>query len=292
MSSTAPTDSSSTGGFALYHYYPNKGAAGAFVALFTLSALAHLYKLVRHRVWYFIPFITGLIFEAVGYLGRNISAGQSPNWTTGPYILQSLTLLLGPTLLAASIYMTLGRLIRLLHADAYSLIRTTWLTKVFLFGDVSSFFIQSAGGGMLANAKMKSTIDLGENIITGGLIFQVVFFGFFMVVTCVFHRRIMRAPTPTSLTIAVPWQRFFYVLYAASILIMVRSVFRIAEFAGGFSGPLQSSEVYIYIFDATLMLITSGLFLIWHPGTIVVLESNGSIPLFDRVNYSYAETYS
>ncbi|KAL7783449.1 RTA1 domain-containing protein [Trichoderma ceciliae] len=292
MSSSTPSDSSSTGGFVLYHYYPNKGAAGAFVALFALSALAHLYKLVRYRVWYFILFIVGLIFEAVGYLGRGISAGESPNWTTGPYILQSLTLLLGPTLLAASIYMTLGRLIRLLHADTYSLIRTRWLTKVFLFGDVSSFFMQSAGGGMLANAKTKSAVDLGENIITGGLIFQVIIFGFFMIVTCVFHRRIMRAPTPTSLTIAVPWQHFLYVLYAASILIMVRSVFRIAEFASGYSGPLQSSEAYIYIFDATLMFITSGLFIIWHPSSIMVPESKGSIPLSDSVSYSYTETYS
>ncbi|KAL6886759.1 RTA1 like domain-containing protein [Trichoderma evansii] len=291
MSSPASSDSSSSGGFSLYHYYPNKGAAGAFVALFTISALTHLYKLLRYRVWYFVPFIVGLIFEAVGYLGRNISAGQSPNWTTGPYILQSLTLLLGPTLLAASIYMTLGRLIRLLHAGMYSLIRTRWLTKVFLFGDIFSFFIQSAGGGMLAKAETKSAIDLGENIITGGLIFQVIFFGFFMIVTCVFHRRIVRAPTPTSLTIAIPWQRFLYVLYAASIIIMVRSVFRVAEFASGFSGPLQSSEAYIYIFDATLMFITSGLFIFWHPGSIVVPESKGSIPLSDNVSYSYRETY-
>jgi hypothetical protein len=148
-----------------------------------------------------------------------------------------------------------------------------------------------AGGGMLATAKTQSAIDLGDNIITGGLIFQVIFFGFFMVVTIVFHRRIIRAPIPTSLTIAVPWQRFLYVLYAASILIMVRSVFRVAEFAGGSSGSLQSSEVYIYIFDATLMLITSGLFIIWHPGSIVVPESKGGIPLSESVSYSYTETY-
>lgn len=61
MSSPASSDSSSAGGFSLYHYYPNKGAAGAFVALFTISALAHLYKLFRYRVWYFLPFIIGLI---------------------------------------------------------------------------------------------------------------------------------------------------------------------------------------------------------------------------------------
>jgi hypothetical protein len=172
MSSPAPSDSSSTGGFVYYRYYPSKGAAGVFIVFFTLAALAHLYKLVRHKSWYFIPFIIGLIcmssfrilripifsaqltmfvVEAAGYLGRAISAGQSPNWRLSPYMLQSLTLLLGPTLLAASIYMTLGRLIRLLHADMYSLIRTTWLTKVFLFGDIFSFFIQS--GGMCCASK-------------------------------------------------------------------------------------------------------------------------------------------
>lgn len=62
-----------------------------------------------------------------------------------PYVLQSLFLLLGPTLLAASIYMVLGRLIRLLNADNYSIIRTTWLTKVFVLGDVISFLAQSGG---------------------------------------------------------------------------------------------------------------------------------------------------
>lgn len=65
--------------------------------------------------------------------------------TTGPYIVQSLTLLLGPTLLAASIYMALGRLIRLLNADRHLLIRTTWLTKVFVLGDVLSFLTRSGG---------------------------------------------------------------------------------------------------------------------------------------------------
>lgn len=63
-----------------------------------------------------------------------------------PYIIQSLLTLLGPTFFAASIYMILGRLIRYLEADAYSMIRPKWLTKFFLLGDILSFFAQ--GGGM------------------------------------------------------------------------------------------------------------------------------------------------
>jgi hypothetical protein len=62
-----------------------------------------------------------------------------------PYAMQSLLLLLGPTMLAASIYMTLGRLIVFLDADFYSLVPIQNLTKVFVIGDVISFLAQSGG---------------------------------------------------------------------------------------------------------------------------------------------------
>ena len=77
-----------------------------------------------------------------------MSSNEYPNFTKNPYIIQSILLLLGPTLFAASIYMILGRLIVLLEADSYSVIRPRWLTKVFVLGDLLSFFAQ--GGGTLA----------------------------------------------------------------------------------------------------------------------------------------------
>lgn len=62
-----------------------------------------------------------------------------------PYIIQSLLILLGPALFAGSIYMVLGRLIRVLDAQDYSLIRVKWLTKLFLLGDILSIFGQGGG---------------------------------------------------------------------------------------------------------------------------------------------------
>ena len=44
------------------------------------------------------------------------------------------------------------------------------------------------------------------------------------------------------------------VLYVASGLIFVRSLFRLIEYIEGNDGVLLSSEVYLYIFDALLML--------------------------------------
>lgn len=152
-------------GYKFYHYDPSMAAGAIFVILFSIATIRHFQLLFRKRCWYFIPFIIGCLckiirgasavlhsltkspslVEAAGYVGRCVSASESPDWTLYPYLVQSLLLLLGPTFYAASIYMILGRLIRLLEADSYSLIRTTWLTKFFLVGDVLSFMSQSAG---------------------------------------------------------------------------------------------------------------------------------------------------
>lgn len=83
--------------------------------------------------------------ESIGYIGRALSAHQSPNWTLGPYVMQSTLLLIAPALFAASIYMELGRIIILVHGEKHSLIRVNWMTKIFVAGDVLSFLMQASG---------------------------------------------------------------------------------------------------------------------------------------------------
>ncbi|KAK7414350.1 hypothetical protein QQX98_006792 [Neonectria punicea] len=255
--------------FTFYNYDPSLPAAAIFVVLFGLSALLHIWQLTRNRTWYFIPFVIGCLFEAVGYVGRAMSAQEAPDFTKNPYIIQSILLLLGPALYAASIYMVLGRIIVLLDAGELSVIRPNWLTKVFVLGDVLSFFAQSGGGGMLATAKNSDNVKLGENVIVGGLCIQILFFGFFMIVTLVFHLRIRAKPTQKSYELAVPWRKLLYVLYTTSLFILVRSVFRVAEYVLGKEGALQSNEYWLYIFDALLMGLVSLLFNWFHPSRVV-----------------------
>ncbi|KAF3047758.1 hypothetical protein E8E12_011616 [Didymella heteroderae] len=260
---------SSDGGFKYYHYSPSFGAAVTFVVLFSIASIRHIQLLIKKKTWAFIPFVIGRLFEAFGYVARAMSARQSPDWTLKPYIMQSLLTLLGPTLYAASIYMVLGRLVRLLDAGSYSLIKPKWLTKFFLLGDILSFFGQGGGGGILATAKTESSQDLGNNVILIGLGIQVAFFAFFIVVTIVFHLRIARNPTTKSLTTATPWSKFIWILYLASVLIMVRSVFRMAEYAQGNNGSLLQKEAYVYVLDATLMFVVAAVFAVYHPGDVL-----------------------
>jgi hypothetical protein len=83
--------------------------------------------------------------EIIGYIGRAISADDI--WALGPYIVQSILLLVAPALFAASIYIILGKIIRFVGGERYSVIPLKWLTKIFVLGDVVSFLTQMAGIG-------------------------------------------------------------------------------------------------------------------------------------------------
>lgn len=122
---------------------------------------------------------------------------------------------------------------------------------------------------MLATAKNKDDVKRGENIIVGGLGIQIIFFGFFMVVTLVFHMRIRRQPTQQANELITPWKKLLYVLYASSLSILVRSVFRVAEYIMGKDSVLQTKEVYIYIFDALLMALVVVSFNWFHPSRVI-----------------------
>ncbi|PWY95620.1 RTA1 like protein [Aspergillus sclerotioniger CBS 115572] len=251
--------------FVLYRYDPSYAAAVVFAIGFLLTALGHIWQTVQSGSRSMTPFIIGIAFETLGYISRAINAKQTPNWSIAPYAGQNLLLLLGPSLLAASVYMILGRIIRLVDGDTRAPIRPGRLTKIFVTGDVLSFLFQSGGGGILAQAKEPSKVKLGERMINIGLFVQILFFGVFIIVSYIFHRNIRNRPTERSISLAVPWERLLFVLYAVSALIMVRSIYRLAEYIQGSSGSLQGHEVYIYVFDATLMLLGCLTLNVFHP---------------------------
>lgn len=127
----------------------------------------------------------------------------------------------------------------------------------------------SRGGGMLANAKDEDTVKLGNHIILGGLILQVLFFGLFIMVAGVFHKRMLADPAAMDSSSILPWTRYLLILYLASLLIVIRCAFRIMEYAGGQDGVLLSNEVYFYIFEAALMFLVMIVFNAQHPSMVI-----------------------
>jgi RTA1 like protein len=122
---------------------------------------------------------------------------------------------------------------------------------------------------MLAKATSDSGVKLGQNIITGGLGIQVLFFGLFILVAAIFNYRLRAMPSMRSKQLSVPWQSYLFILYGASFMIMIRSVFRIVEYVMGQDGFLLDHEVFLFAFDAALMFLTMVLFNIYHPSRII-----------------------
>lgn len=83
------------------------------------------------------------LVECAGYFARIFSHFDTK--ALGPYIVQTMLILVAPPLFAASIYMTLGRIIVKLEAEEMSLVPIKFLTKVFVVGDVISFLLQCGG---------------------------------------------------------------------------------------------------------------------------------------------------
>lgn len=192
-------------------------------------------------------------------------------------MIQAILILVAPALYAASIYMILGRLIHTLRANHLSLIPVKYVTKLFVTGDVVSFSLQAAGGGIQAAGTLKM-FQIGEKIIIVGLFVQLTIFGFFVVVSALFHRRmaaaVSRGVEGTRAT-SIPWRRYLRVLYATSALIWIRSVFRVVEYLQGNAGYLISHEVFLYIFDMLLMVAVMAILLVWYVEHLESKKSGG-----------------
>ncbi|KAL4981905.1 RTA1 like protein-domain-containing protein [Aspergillus falconensis] len=247
--------------WAFYQYYPSEAAVVLSTVLFAITTFVHLYQLFRHRTWFFIPFVVGGSFEWVGYIGRILSSQKT------------LLLLLAPVLFAASIYMMLGRIVIFLDAEQFCVFRKKWLSKFFVSGDISSFTVQAAGGGAMASGSL-SLVHNGEKIVTAGLVIQILF-EFFIITCAIFHMCVDKFPTERSLESGSSWRKHLAILYTANILIMIRPVFRLIEYAMGNNGYLLRREAFLHVFDGLLILVVMILFNTVHPSGMIQSRRKG-----------------
>ncbi|RDW84125.1 RTA1 domain-containing protein [Aspergillus mulundensis] len=258
----------------LYEYKPSLVAAAIFAALFLITTSFHLYQRVKSHAKFLNPFIAGGVFQVIGYCSRG--AAHFHETSTTIYALQTLLLLLAPTLYAASIYMILARIIISVKAQHLSLIPVKWLTKIFVCGDILSFILQGAGGGIMTSGS-SSSLKIGQWVIIVGLCVQLLFFGAFLIASIIFHLRIHGAPTAESekamsrgrSCLPYDWRGLLFACYFVSVLILIRSVYRVVEFAQGNSGYVISHEWFLYVLDALMMLLVMLTLNLFHPSVVL-----------------------
>ncbi|KAJ5475367.1 hypothetical protein N7539_008433 [Penicillium diatomitis] len=258
-------DANSSTRSGIFPYKPSESATLIMAVLFGISAIWHLIVMIRKKTWFYSCLTVGAIMMTSGYIARYFSA-RSP-LDLGPYIMQSLFIILPPSLYAATLYMIYGRIVLFVNAPEASMIPPARVTKVFVCGDVIAFFLQAGGGGMMAQASMA---NVGQKIMLLGLFTQLLFFGVFLVISLVFWKRMRSSPKSHM----IPqhgkhtWRALLKMLLVSAVIIIFRCVFRIFEFAGGTKGSISTHEVYMYLFDAAPMFLVQLLFHFVHAGDV------------------------
>jgi hypothetical protein len=156
-----------TATFSFYRYVPSPAASIIFCLLFLASALLHSWQMYKTKAWFLGALVAGcfskileslstlkvidtnilaMAAEFIGYAARTGSAREEPGcWKIMPYIIQSIFILLSPALFSASIYVILGRIVRLTDGDSHVIIKYRYITKTFVAGDLVCLFMQCAG---------------------------------------------------------------------------------------------------------------------------------------------------
>jgi hypothetical protein len=165
--------------------------------------------------------------------------------------------------------MTLKRVMTRLEASHLSVIRTSRLTKIFVWADIFCFWIQGGAASLQAIQSSPIVPLIGKWTVVGGLVLQLVIFGFFIVVAGKFHKAILESPTSVSRDESVRWKAVMRVLYVTSALIFVRNTVRIAEYVEGYTGWIITHEVMLFVFDAALMWVLVAVMYFWHPSELL-----------------------
>jgi len=251
------------GVYYFWAFLPSQAASVTFLLLFLVTTILHFWRIYKLRTWFCLSFAIGCFSEVLGFAGR--AAAYNYSASMAAFLVQAIFLVIAPAFFAASIYMTLTRIIRTVKGEHLSIIRINWLSRTFVIGDLISLNVQSAASGLNSTPKIA---QIGEYIVVAGLFMQLVLLGLFFVVAIIFQRRLAKQPTRESYTTEKPWRQTLYMIYAASTLIFGRSVFRVVEYMQGHDGYSLTHEWTLYTFDAVPMFAVTIIFWYWYPGCI------------------------
>ncbi|KFY45245.1 hypothetical protein V494_01063 [Pseudogymnoascus sp. VKM F-4513 (FW-928)] len=257
----------------IFRYQPQLILAIIPLALFGVLTIGHIISGWRYKTWtYTIAILIGLFLELAGYVGRML-AHDNP-FLDKYYLLQIVVLTCAPVLFCAAIYICLGRIV-VICGPEMSRLRPGWYTPIFLTCDLVSLCLQGAGGAITSTAEDAPGRQQGINIMLGGLGFQVATIGLFGFLFVEFlwrthaSHKVSNDIQNASRAQSKRWTAFLWSLGSATVLILIRSIYRVAEMAGGYDGKLMKDEITFLVFEGILIVVAVLLLLVFHPGAVM-----------------------
>ena len=227
--------------------------------LFAIGTVMHGYQVFRYRTWYFIPMVIGTLLEIVGYIFRCLSGKRDP-YNVIYFVVQYFFIVVAPVFFSAAIYTILSKLIQTVGCRILP-IGPRALLIIFIISDVIATVTQIAGAASVGSAESNRTDPSAANhVLLAGLVFQVFTFLVFLTLLVFFLYRARKISTSTSM------KAFSIALVVATLLVYLRTCFRMAETAQGLGASLSTHEAYFGCLEFAPVVIAVFIFNVWHPG--------------------------
>lgn len=189
-----------------------------------------------------------------GYIAR-ILLWQNPFSDAG-FKMNVVLLTFAPAFFTAGIYLLLKQFC-LTFGPQFSRLRPHLYTYIFISCDILSIILQGSGGSLSAAAPDgdNTLLNIGEDIMIAGLVFQVVTLLIFAVLAgdVFFSMWKHRAELPAE-TAPLRASKKFRLFIGATVLsflcILIRCSYRIAELQGGWGSPIMRKEVDFIVLES------------------------------------------
>ncbi|KAM7211905.1 sphingoid long-chain base transporter RSB1 [Rhypophila decipiens] len=261
-------------------YYPNTGINYFFAIGFGIAGFTALIIGSWKRTWSYMAYLTaGCMLELAGYAAR-IPLHTNP-WNKSAFETQIVAIILAPTLICVSVYLTLKHVCLALN-PSLSRVKPRLYPFIFVPADVSCLLLQAIGGGLAASAGQTNfkLLQHGNRVIIAGICLQVVVLLFFGLTAGDYALRMKKwvqssegEGTEERERAVEIWgnKRFRLFVYAVSTaysMILIRCIYRIAEMAGGWGNHIMQDEPSFIVLEGFMILLASLILAFFPPGIL------------------------
>jgi hypothetical protein len=205
--------------------------------------------------------------------------------TTCRYI---ICITIGPAFFSAAIYLCLARIVPVYGQHIWR-VSPRFIAIAFILADVCALLLQVAGGGSSSHADPE-TRQVSLSILQAGLAVHLVGIFAFVVLSTAFaylvrsnrgrwdprleplqqsarFKAFLIGEVPRCLHQALmSWFSHNKALGVATVLILIRTAFRVAELSQGYKSDISRNEDLFFVLEGAVVLMASICLTAWHPG--------------------------
>ncbi|CAE6454412.1 unnamed protein product [Rhizoctonia solani] len=193
-----------------------------------------------------------------------------------------------PSFMTAAMFIILPKIINKLGTK-YSLMSPRLYSILFITADVVALIIRALGGGKAAMADTIQDAKKGAKLMLVGIIIQLVAMVLFALLGLEFIARygydrparskIINEPSKCTGWSSVSRRTVLMVLALGivTVFVLIRTIYRTAELADGWTGTIIATEKWFNWFDAAPIVVAMFTFNAFHPGCLLIDSGRGKM---------------